>query len=608
MTKAGTPEPANREAVRQAQFLIDGVPGVESPGALSWNPDSGHWVIPLTLVTETADASRVPARTNWFLLADAEFPYGRVSINPAKDGGLQTTFQHQSLNEMGKPELPWQSGDICFRGHTGTLPRAANDPEPKGSIHRLAWCVRQAQAWLRDASADALIGNGDPYELPAFPLNKPLIAFNENPSDLERWRQYTVHSGVAELVTCASSGVLAVKSFSDFKHRPLHRVEWGTAIDAGRSSVPAAWIRLSKPPLAEHYRPAMTWGELRNIIDADGLVPDDELRQVATEIRTNGQGMLLIGWPVPQVFGGPPVRMHWQAIHVRLRPPTLQTKGGFRHREDSQWRRDRSVELRNSERLNWCETRNWAADQLATRGRFSLQLCDRRVLLIGAGSLGSSIAELLVRSGVHDLHVIDSDTLAAGNLARHVLTLDDIGQNKSERLAQRLNRLSPHARVIAHPGSVRFAESLSVIAHDRNLIIETTGDNHVLAVLAQQELSQHVRYVSASISALVRHIYVFLADGSRFPMDSFQSDLRPWSEAMANVPEANEFPHEGIGCFHPVFPARSDDMWRAAAQCVRTIDQSIASSFVIPRLFVYDGTSDLPDLNASTPARNEEAA
>lgn len=74
------------------------------------------------------------------------------------------------------------------------------------------------------------------------------------------------------------------------------------------------------------------------------------------------------------------------------------------------------------------------------------------VLLIGAGALGSSVAELLARSGHVNLKIVDCDSLAHHNLARHTLTASSIGSRKACDVSLRLNSIYPCETIaLDHP-------------------------------------------------------------------------------------------------------------------------------------------------------------
>jgi adenylyltransferase/sulfurtransferase len=81
-----------------------------------------------------------------------------------------------------------------------------------------------------------------------------------------------------------------------------------------------------------------------------------------------------------------------------------------------------------------------------------LRLRAARVLVIGAGGLGSPLLLYLAAAGVGTLGVVDDDRVNLSNLQRQVLfDGGDAGRPKAEAAARRLAGLNPHVRVIAHP-------------------------------------------------------------------------------------------------------------------------------------------------------------
>ncbi|HJL17279.1 MAG TPA: HesA/MoeB/ThiF family protein [Sandaracinaceae bacterium LLY-WYZ-13_1] len=74
---------------------------------------------------------------------------------------------------------------------------------------------------------------------------------------------------------------------------------------------------------------------------------------------------------------------------------------------------------------------------------------DARVLLVGAGGLGSPAALALAESGVRRMTVIDDDAVDRSNLHRQLLYEDaDVGADKAERAAARLRRAGVEAEAV----------------------------------------------------------------------------------------------------------------------------------------------------------------
>ena len=74
----------------------------------------------------------------------------------------------------------------------------------------------------------------------------------------------------------------------------------------------------------------------------------------------------------------------------------------------------------------------------------------QRVIIFGVGGVGSWCAEGLVRSGVRQLTIVDSDCVCASNINRQLMaTTANIGHPKVEVLRERLLAINPSAEVVA---------------------------------------------------------------------------------------------------------------------------------------------------------------
>lgn len=80
------------------------------------------------------------------------------------------------------------------------------------------------------------------------------------------------------------------------------------------------------------------------------------------------------------------------------------------------------------------------------------KLLDSKVLVVGAGGLGSPLLLYLAAAGVGTLGVVDDDAVALSNLQRQIAhTEARIGHPKTESAAETVARINPEVRVERHP-------------------------------------------------------------------------------------------------------------------------------------------------------------
>jgi len=78
------------------------------------------------------------------------------------------------------------------------------------------------------------------------------------------------------------------------------------------------------------------------------------------------------------------------------------------------------------------------------------QICDAFVVVVGLGGVGSHAANMLVRSGVSRIRLIDFDQVTLSSLNRHACaTLDDVGRSKASVMQAALHRVAPWCEIEA---------------------------------------------------------------------------------------------------------------------------------------------------------------
>lgn len=97
-----------------------------------------------------------------------------------------------------------------------------------------------------------------------------------------------------------------------------------------------------------------------------------------------------------------------------------------------------------------------------------------RVLVVGAGGLGSPVLLYLAAAGVGTLGVVDDDVVDVSNLHRQVLHgTDDTGRCKTASAADALGRLDPGVRVVQHPERLTADNALELLG-EYDLVVDAS--------------------------------------------------------------------------------------------------------------------------------------
>jgi adenylyltransferase/sulfurtransferase len=104
------------------------------------------------------------------------------------------------------------------------------------------------------------------------------------------------------------------------------------------------------------------------------------------------------------------------------------------------------------------------------------RLKDARVLMVGAGGLGSPIGLYLAAAGVGRLGIVEADVVDVTNLQRQVLHgTKDVGRKKVESARDRIRDVNPHVDVVPHEAWLTSENALEII-RDYDLVVDGTDN------------------------------------------------------------------------------------------------------------------------------------
>nr|WP_246316455.1 ThiF family adenylyltransferase [Kineococcus aurantiacus] len=204
-----------------------------------------------------------------------------------------------------------------------------------------------------------------------------------------------------------------------------------------------------------------------------------------------------------------------------------------------------------------------APDDLATRriraGTGADRLSGKRVTVVGVGAIGSVAADLLHRSGVGHLHLIDADIVLPGNTTRHLIGEQAIGQRKVHAVATALRAARPHGgAVTVEDGEVATASAALRVLTTADLVLDATADSTATAVLTLASKAGAGHLVSVAV----------LADGYAIRVDRHPlpagTEVLPAPDLPPLAPAVYE-----AGCGSPVSTTPPAAVWEAAAMATR---------------------------------------
>lgn len=132
-----------------------------------------------------------------------------------------------------------------------------------------------------------------------------------------------------------------------------------------------------------------------------------------------------------------------------------------------------------------------------------------RVVVIGAGGIGSPALQYLAAAGVGTLVVIDDDTVDASNLQRQTLFGDaDIGTAKVTAAAQALARINPHVTVEAVPTRIDSANAAALLA-GADVVLDGCDNFATRLTVADAALTARIPLVSAAVGQFEGQLGVF---------------------------------------------------------------------------------------------------
>jgi adenylyltransferase/sulfurtransferase len=141
-------------------------------------------------------------------------------------------------------------------------------------------------------------------------------------------------------------------------------------------------------------------------------------------------------------------------------------------------------------------------------GQGQQKLLAAKVLVVGAGGLGSPILSYLAAAGVGAIGIADDDVVALSNLQRQTLfRTEDVGRPKTQAAQDAIARLNPHVKTHAHP-RITDANARAIVGA-YNLVVEGVDNFAARFALNRACVAEKKPLVSAAVGRFEGQLATF---------------------------------------------------------------------------------------------------
>ena len=145
------------------------------------------------------------------------------------------------------------------------------------------------------------------------------------------------------------------------------------------------------------------------------------------------------------------------------------------------------------------------------------KILNSKVLIVGAGGLGCPVADLLARSGVGEIGIIDYDKVSLSNIHRQTLyTSKDINRYKVDIVKKRLNLINKDIKINTY-NKKATEKNLNNLINKYEIIVDGSDNFKTKFLLNKFSLKLNKILVVGAISKFDGHIFTFDFNSKKSP-------------------------------------------------------------------------------------------
>ena len=145
------------------------------------------------------------------------------------------------------------------------------------------------------------------------------------------------------------------------------------------------------------------------------------------------------------------------------------------------------------------------------------KIINSKVLIVGAGGLGCPVADLLTRSGVGEIGIMDYDKVSLSNIHRQTLyTAKDVNKFKVDVVKKRLNLINKYIKINTYNRKASEKNLINII-NKYDIIVDGSDNFKTKFLLNKYSLKFKKILIVGAISKFDGHIFTFDFNSKKSP-------------------------------------------------------------------------------------------
>ncbi|MBF95932.1 MAG: Molybdopterin-synthase adenylyltransferase [Alphaproteobacteria bacterium MarineAlpha9_Bin4] len=150
-------------------------------------------------------------------------------------------------------------------------------------------------------------------------------------------------------------------------------------------------------------------------------------------------------------------------------------------------------------------------------GKGQEKLLESKVLVIGAGGLGSPVIMYLSAAGIGNITVIDHDKVELSNLQRQIIhNTENIGIYKTDSAASFINRLNPDIKINSINKKINI-ENADKLISDHDIIVDGSDNFETRYIVADTSFKKDKILIAAAITKYEGQISTWKRKNNKYP-------------------------------------------------------------------------------------------